>query len=453
MHASLRSRVMAVVVGIFSVAWIAVATWDYIDISAETTDLLDAELRHTAAVVMGMSVHELSEELVSRSSSTIDIPAHEEIRGDLDAKIALQVWQADGRMALRTANAPQLRLANAGTGFVDADVGMERWRVYALTDSATGITVLVGEGDSVRRELSQDKAFHTVFPLAVVVPLVGLLTWFFIGLALEPLNQLAGQVSRRQPDDFRSINVNESPDETAPLINALNKLFERLQASFENTRRFTADAAHELRTPLGAIAVQADVALLATDTLDRSTALGYIKQAIRQMNRMMQQLLILARCDAELADLPRSPVDLVEILHAVINDLTPYADARNISVTVTATAHPKPIANEMSVHLVARNLLDNALRYTPAGGKVSIEIDSTENFAVLRVVDTGPGIAPELRERLFQRFYRAGRSGGEGSGLGLSIVHRCVEVHNGTITVMEPEGGGLVVTVRIPLTR
>lgn len=312
MPISLRHRFMAMMLSVFSAAWIAVTTWDYVDISHETADLLDAELRHTAIVVMGMSVHELSEELLSRSTSTINVGEHEEVHADAEAKIAFQVWLANDKMALRTANAPQIRFTNDKNGFVNVDVGGEQWRVYSLTDAESRITVLVGEHDSVRRELSQEAAFHTVLPLLVVVPLIGLLTWFAIGRALIPLNRLAEQVSLRQPDDFSAIDIMNSPREAEPLINALNRLFGRLKGSFENTRRFTADAAHELGTPLGGIAVQTDVALLATDEAVRITALNYIKRSVRQMARMMQQLLMLARYDAELADLQRAPLNLVE---------------------------------------------------------------------------------------------------------------------------------------------
>lgn len=451
MQVSLRRRFLATMLLLFSVAWVGAAMWAYINSLLETEELLDAELRHTATVVMGMSLHELQEEMLARSSSTLDINKHEEIRAGVNAKVAFQVWLANGQLALRTQSAPQTRLSGATSEFNDSSVNGEPWRVYALVDAETGITVLVGEHDSVRQELSGETAFRMVLPLIVVLPLIGISTWFSVGRVLTPLSRLAEQVARRRPEDFSAIDISNAPREAEPLIDALNRMFTRLQLSFENTRRFTADAAHELGTPLGAVAVQTDVAMLATDEVVRLKALDYVKRSTRNMIRMVQQLLTQAQWDAELADLHRTPLDLMAAVKGVVSEVEESARSRDIAVHVTATANPMPVGDEAAIHVIVRNLLDNAIRYTPVGGRVRVEIDATAGFAVLRVIDSGPGIAPELRERLFQRFYRAGRNDREGSGLGLSIVLRCIELHHGSVDVAEPEGGGLAVTVHLPL--
>lgn len=453
MHVSLRRRFLAVILSVFSVAWIAAAAGAYLDSFHETAELLDAELRHTASVVMGMSLHELEEELLSRGASTLDITEHESVAIGAEVKVAFQVWLANGQLAVRTDNAPLTPLSSTAGGFVDSAVGNEQWRVYTLADARTGITVRVGEHESVRRKMSRDAAFRTVLPLIVIVPVIGLLTWIGIGRALKPLERLAGQVARRQHDDFSQIDLKDSLRETEPLIRALNRLFARLKFTFENTRRFTADAAHELRTPLGAMAVQTDVAMLATDELMRATALDYVKRSIRDMTQLVHQLLTLARWDGSVTDLHRAPLNLAAVVHAVVGELEDQAHARSIRLAMTINAEPSLYADEIAIQLVLRNLLDNAIRYTPAGGSVFVEVDALAGCAMLRVTDTGPGIAPEQREQLFQRFYRAGRNDGEGSGLGLSIVHRCVELHQGSIEIDGPDGGGLTVTVYLPLPK
>lgn len=249
MHVSLRRRFLTVMLSVFSMAWIAATAGIYLDSFHETAELLDAELRRTASVVMGMSLHELEEELLSRGTRTLDIAGYENVVTSAEAKIAFQVWLANGQLAVRTDNAPLTPLPSTTGGFVDSAVGNEYWRVYALVDARTGITVRVGEHESVRHKMSSDVAFRTVLSLMVIVPIIGLMTWIGVGRAMEPLGRLTDQVARRQPHDFSAVGLKGSPREIEPLINALNRLFTCLKLAFENTRRFTADAAHELRTP------------------------------------------------------------------------------------------------------------------------------------------------------------------------------------------------------------
>ncbi len=440
---------------VFSAAWITAAIGEYLDSGEDTEALLDSELRHTAKIVMEMSLHEMEEELLSRDASGIVIGSdakQEQVAAETDAKIAFQVWLHPNRLALRTANAPTAPLSASGAGFTNSTTDNEQWRVYSLTNEPTGTVVHVGEHSSVRQEMLQDAAFGAILPLIIVAPIIGVLTWIGVGRVLAPLNRIADQVAHRPPNDFSLIDTAHALRETVPLIEALNRMFTRLSQAFENTRRFTADAAHELRTPLGGMAVQTDVAMLATDEVDRATALAYVKDGIRDMTRLVHQLLTLARWDSESSELERTPVNFADMVGAVVEELREKGKERDIGITFRREAELRILADETALQLIARNIIDNAIRYTPAGGHVDVAIAVENRHATLQVTDTGPGIPPERRARLFQRFYRAGRIDGDGSGLGLSIAHRCVELHHGNITIDSRPQGGLIIIVHLPLT-
>jgi signal transduction histidine kinase len=227
-------------------------------------------------------------------------------------------------------------------------------------------------------------------------------------------------------------------------------LLAQLATAFEGSKRFTADAAHELRTPLAGIAAQTEVALLTTDESVRGGALAAIKTATKKMTRLVHQLLTLARWDTNVANFQRAPLMLNIVAAEVTRELEDAATARNIRLSCEVISEPLMFGDETTVQMIARNIIDNAVRYTNPGGTVRVEVDSTPEHAVLRVIDTGPGLSAEERDRIFQRFYRGGRHDMTGSGLGLSIVRQCVDLHGGTIDLESPETGGLIVIVHLP---
>lgn len=453
MFGSLRRRLLFTILVVFSIAWMGAALSAWFDSRHKTEQLLDAELQQVAKVLLTMSQHELEEELLSRGpdrNTPLEMRDLPELPGEFDAKLAFQVWIRGDQLALRSSNSPAVRFVPIADGFGASGQDRDAWRVFSLTDDLTQITVQVGEHFSVRDELVNGAAWRTIVPLLIAAPMIALLTWIGVGRALRPLQKVAEHVAGRSPYDLSPINAEHVPMETRPIIDSLNRLFNNLQNAFENTRRFTADAAHELRTPLAGMAVQADVALLADSDDVRSTALINMKTAIKNMTRMVQQLLTLTRWDSETVAMTFSPVDFAAVVSGTLRQFETAAAAHDITLNNSSKSTVTLDGDEMGLQLIARNIIDNAVRYTPHGGFVTVEVGEREDAVWLSVTDSGPGIDPAQRDLIFQRFYRGDQQHISGSGLGLSIVQRCVSLHGGEIKLMTPEHRGLQVMVRLP---
>jgi two-component system OmpR family sensor kinase len=290
------------------------------------------------------------------------------------------------------------------------------------------------------------------------VPLLGVLIWYLVGRGLQPLDRLAREVGRRRPDSLDTLAVDSVPDEARPLVAALNRLLARLEQALAVQRAFVADAAHELRTPLAALQVQLQLAERAGDDEGRRTALAALRRGLERASRLVAQLLTLARQEPGAAPAaPASRVALAEVARQSLADHAPLADERSIDLGAgrlddTAVVDGDPAA----LRTLAGNLIDNALRYTPAGGRVDLEVHTEIQqegpaTAWLSVSDSGPGIPPEERERVLDRFYRRPGLDEPGSGLGLAIVHNIAGRHGARLVLDTAAQGGLRVAVGFPL--
>ncbi|MCC6656772.1 MAG: hypothetical protein IT512_01160, partial [Rhodocyclaceae bacterium] len=287
--------------------------------------------------------------------------------------------------------------------------------------------------------------------LYFALPALALLVWLAVGAGLAPLAGVAREVARRDPDNLAPLDPGRSPREVLPLVAALNALFGRLKDSLEQERRFTADAAHELRTPLAAVKTQAQVALGATGEAERSRALANVVAGTDRASRLVEQLLVLARLDPQTALPTGQPVDLHELARQGVAELAPAAAAKGVEMGL-APGEATPVAGDaVLLAVLLRNLLDNAVRYTPSGGEVEVSVGRTSGGASLAVVDSGPGIPEAERGKVCERFHRLLGSGEDGSGLGLSIVRRIADLHRATVVLGEGPGGrGLRVEVTFP---
>jgi two-component system sensor histidine kinase QseC len=366
-----------------------------------------------------------------------------------ERKIAFQVWDRKGRLRLRSASAPEVQLQSQSEGYGDAVIDGKRWRIFSRWDENRRYLVQVGERYELRDELAQSVASHLLHPLAVALPILALLIWLGVGVGLAPLGGVAREVARRAPDNLAPLDAGHAPREISPLIAALNALFDRLRTSLEQERRFTADAAHELRTPLAAVKTQAQVALGATGEDERSRALGNVVAGTDRATRLVEQLLVLARLDPQKVLPHGQTVDLHELARQGVAEIAPAAAAKGVEVSLAA-GNAAPVAGDaVLLAVLLRNLLDNAVRYTPAGGEVEVSVRRTTGGVSLAVVDNGPGIPEAERGRVFERFHRVLGSGEEGSGLGLSIVRRIADLHRASVSLdAGPGGRGLRVEVR-----
>jgi two-component system OmpR family sensor kinase len=361
---------------------------------------------------------------------------------------AIQIWSEDGiRMYFST---PQSGLPNrARLGYATVETSEGDWRVFSIQQR--GQILQVAQPMAVRQRLAAAAALRTLAPFLVLLPALGLLIWFIVGRGLTPLVAVAGAVKARTPAALHPLPERDLPEEIQPLVTALNDLLARLGRTLAAQRNFVADAAHELRTPLTALRLQVQLAERAQEPVERASAFATLRQGLERATHLVEQLLTLARQEPEAADQPFAPVQLGELVHEVVSALEPLAAARSIDLGVTRNEGGTIRGARESLRTLVMNLVDNAIRYTPAGGRVDVASYREGARAVLAVTDTGPGVPPEERERVFDRFYRRVGSETSGSGLGLSIVRNIAQRHGAQVMLDSgPAGRGLSVCVVFP---
>jgi len=439
---SLRARLLVLLLGGFVVAWSAVAVTSYLDARHEINELFDAQLAQTAQLLLAQVEHEPDE---------LEVPELA-LRHKYQRHLVFQVRDRSGRIVLRSAGAPREGLIGNRDGFDSHAVRGRRWRVYTLTDGHHGVRVAVGERDDVRTELARHIALGMLNPLLYALPAFGLLIWLGVGRSLRPLDRLARAVETRAADNLSPVEMRNAPKEVAPLLGSLNRLFGRVREAFEKERRFTDDAAHELRTPLAAIKTHAQVALAARGVDERQRALESIVRGADRAAHLADQLLTLARLENETAFSGGETVDLRRAAADAVALLVPWALEKGVAVTLEDGPVASVRGGAALLGVMLRNLVDNAIRYTPKGGAVRVRITTEGGYALCEIEDSGPGIPPAERARVFERFHRVLGTGEEGSGLGLSIVRRIAELHGARVELDSGAGGrGLCVRVAFPL--
>jgi two-component system sensor histidine kinase QseC len=439
---SLRLRLVLLLSVGLGIAWLVAAWFTHIESREEIDSLFDAQLAQSAQVLLGTTRHELHER-VERGDDEIPV-SHE-----YEQKLAFQIWD-EHDLLLRSTAAPASAMADAKEGYSETTVNGQPLRVLTRWDARHEFMIQVGEPLAGRESLARHITLKLLLPTFIALPLLALLIWFGIGAGLRPLQQLKQEVKQRAANQLEPLAMTGVPEEVAPLVKALNDLFARLELAFESERRFTADAAHELRTPLAALKIQAQVALRSIDDNERNAALENVLHGVDRATRLVEQLLTLARVDPETAAASFKQMDLHSLTVSVMADIEPLARAKNIELIFEDGAACNVFGNDAQLGLLLRNLLDNSIRYTPNGGRVSVSVRDTEGV-VLAVRDTGPGIPKAEREQVQKRFYRIAGSGEEGSGLGLSIVRRIAELHGARIELSDNEAGqGLLARVIWP---
>jgi len=437
---SLKGRLLAALLGAVALVWLATALYSYSDTRREVNRLLDAHLAQSASMIVAQVGHDL-EEIDLEHAPQLDRHAR---------RVAFQVWERGGLLRLHSANAPRARLSPSEQGFSRVMIGGKGWRVFSIWDNERHFLVQVGERDEAREEIAAGVARNLLVPLAFALPALGLLAWLVIARALAPLRALGRQVEAREPDNLGALAAEDAPAEVVPLVRSLNALFGRVGGLLERERRFTADAAHELRTPLAALKTQAQVARGAPDDRTRRHALDNVVAGSDRAARLVEQLLTLARLEPDQLKERARSCDLHEIARDTIAELAPAALARKVEIELAGNDAARIEGHPELIAVLLRNLIDNAVRYGPAGGSVRVETRD----ATLCVSDQGPGIPPEERARVGERFYRVLGTEPSGSGLGLSIVERIAALHGAKVALGEGANGkGLRVAVEFPARR
>lgn len=365
-----------------------------------------------------------------------------------------QIWSPTGKLLLHSKNAPITPLSDKVKGFASISIGNDQWRSYTETDAETKIRFIVAEKHLLRNILLHEIAVDDFYILLAIYPFAGLLIWFIVGKALGSINRVTEEVKHRLPNYLAPVDSTFAPDEIIPLVRELNKLFLRLQQAFDREKRFAADAAHELKTPLAAIKTQAQVGLKSEDDHERTEILQKIICASDRLTHIVQQLLTMSRIVPESGIVEELfPIDLAAIASEIIAQLVPSAIEKDIDIEMIATDHCYIKGNITAITILIRNLVDNAIRYCPEHCHIKIFISTDSKHVILKVADNGPGIPSELHRRVFERFYRVLGNHSPGSGLGLAIVQQIAELHNASIQLNKPDHGtGLIVSVFFPKT-
>jgi len=364
----------------------------------------------------------------------------------------VQVWTSDGLLAYQSGAATQLP-ERSELGFSELRSNGIDYRVFSLR-SRTQL-IQVAQDINARKTMARTLALRTVAPILAMAPLLMLIAWFVVSSSLRPVARVRQQVAQRQPDELHEVSEDGLPQEVRPLIHELNLLFGRVRTSFDAQNRFVADAAHELRSPLAALRLQVLGLERAGDDSARHLAVTRLRAGIDRATRLVEQLLAMARQQARSAGgVPQAPVALRQLVRQAVVDAASGASARRIDLGMPRADEALVVGNADAIAILVGNLLDNAIKYTPEGGAIDVDLRRDGDRVELVVEDSGPGIAEEERQRVLDRFYRIAGAETAGSGLGLAIVRSIADMHGASLTLARSERlGGLRVVVGFPASQ
>ena len=435
MRPSLRNHLVIALGLLTAIGAVAQGVSSYQLCCAGMSALLDLRLEQVAARM--------------RAGYADSIPATPSRNSQPAADIVISVRKPNSAVPFRSTE-PSLRLPeDAPEGFVSQQVNGDRWRIYTLREGST--LIQVAQRSSVRGQLERNAAVTTLWPTLVLLPLVLAAVWLIVRMSLSKLNQLGREVQTIDATHLVSLATEGVPVEILPFVSSINRMIERLAQSIESERKFIANAAHELRTPLTALQLQADN-LQPVIVESNQERFGELRAGISRAGAMISQLLRLARADAPVTSAAFEPIDMSRVVVDAVSEVLPIAMARGIDIGAEEIVSDRVAALHDDVAVAVRNLVGNAVRYSPDGGRIDLHMRNDGANVVVDVVDTGPGIAEEDLPRVFDRFFRANPDV-EGTGLGLSIVKAIAQKYGGAATIRNRDDGqsGVVASIAFPL--
>jgi len=429
---SIRARLLVALMILVALISLLAAGVTYRRVLNETSTLFDYQLRQMA----------LSLRMQISLAPRIEVPPDQS-----DTDFVVQIWDIFG--ARTYLSRPGLPLINQTVlGYADLSLRGESWRAYGL-QTADGV-IQIAQPVRVREALARTAAERVVIPLILLLPImIGAVAWI-VSRGLKPLRYVTTEVHRRDARSLTPLATHDLPLEIEPLVSELNRLLARLQRAFAVQRAFISDAAHELRSPLTALRLQLQLLDRAPDEAARIEARGRLGAAVERAIHLVEQLLSLARSEPQEMTSELATVDLSAAAAEAVGDTHELAQSRHVDLGLDATPELIVRGDRDALRVLVRNLVDNAVRYTPPHGSVQVRTVATPKEAVLEVTDSGPGIEPADRERVFDRFYRRAAAQESGTGLGLAIVKAIAERHGAQIVLDEAPGGGLRATVSFP---
>ena len=456
LHARLRWLILIVLVAVL----VPLAVLSFHRTVTEVDELSDGRLAQSARTLQVLIKHAGIEALGGKQGQHMLVPIDAtqprttHLHGDtFESEVGFQIFDHTGKVTLATANLASLPAPPADApDFVDVLRDGYRWRIFTLRSKTGAVQVRAGERYDSRDDITHALWLQNSLPLLIGLPLLALLIGWAVRRGLRPLESLTSTLSAREPGSRQPVELADAPLELQPVVAALNGQLGRLEDALERERRFSADVAHELRTPLATAMINLESAASTSDRVELDSLLAQAQLNLAGLARRIAQLLALARLEAGAATGQRVPADLVMLAEDVIEELAPLIADSGVQLSLERQ-QAQVIVDGYAAALSAllRNLVENALRHVPAGGQVQLSIQQNAHESLIDVIDDGPGIPAEHRADVFARFHREADSRGDGFGLGLSIVQRAAQLHNATIELLDsPFGSGLRVRVAIP---
>lgn len=464
MNSSLKSRVIRLVLMCLACVLLPLVVLSYFFMMEEVDELSDARLAQNARTISALAgeVGKVSTDHTGPTQAPVEIvnwrkehDAHPLIvRGHhYETQIGFQYWNDQNQLVMNSANLAGIGLDAAPAGFADIPIGGRQWRIFTLlADNKTWVRV--GERYDSRREIARALAVEAIAPLLIGLPLLVLLVGWAVNRGLSPLRDLADRIAERRPDKTDPLGIVDAPGELVPVVASLNGLLGRLRSAIEQERQFTANAAHELRTPLAGVLLNVENARAAETAFDASQSLERAELGLTRLTRIVNQMLELARWDAAGAQ-EMSVVDLAAVIASELQELGLATAEKDLEIALRCDDEARLIEGWLpGLATLVRNLLDNAVRYSFPGQRIDIELTALGDKTRLSISDSGPGIDAALRKTVFKRFQRGNDGSNEGSGLGLAIVARVAELHRAALTLSDSAGrSGLRVDIEFARAR
>ncbi|MBE9603787.1 sensor histidine kinase N-terminal domain-containing protein [Acetobacteraceae bacterium H6797] len=443
---SIRRRLLGILALATGFVWLCGVGWIGFQTRGELDRMLDARLgevgRMVASMVRSGDIDPMvAARAVSQASGGTELLPR--------PFISCQIWDAQGRLLGRSGGAPDQEFASIGNGFTDTVVGGHAWRVFGVVDETRGIRILIGDDLDARQDIVRQIMLGLIVPAALLLPLLAGLIWWSVSLGLRPLRVATAALRGRAPGDLAPLPTSSLPDEVRPMFAALDELLEKLAEARAQEQTFTAFAAHELRTPIAGLKLQAQVALASRDEAGRQAALKQIMIAVDRTSAVVNQVLELARLDGQ-APPPEQPVDAGGLVHETARRLEPI----QCGLTVTRALEGLALRiNPEMLSVALRNLMENAVLQTPAGAEVVCDAEIRAREVAIVIADRGPGIPADELEHVRKRFFRGRHRTPRGSGLGLAIAEAAMRRVGGRLSLRNRPEGGVIAELLLPASQ
>ncbi|MCK1789175.1 sensor histidine kinase [Pseudomonas violetae] len=450
---SIRRRTLTLIIGLMlaGLAVISVLNWN--DSNHEIAEIYDAQLAQNARLLQGVMRMPLASkehaELYQAFNKALGEAVPKVDGHPYESKIAFQVWNRQGQVLVHTASAPSFGTPPGTPGFSDVvDLKNRQWRAFMLEDKQTDVRIWVGERDDVRSDLVDRILRHTLLPNVLGSLILAAMVWLAIGWGLKPLADMAARLRARHSGSLEPLQLTPLPSELEPMQAALNRMLAQIQEVMGRERRFIADAAHEMRTPLAVLRVHAQNLMEAGSEEDRRESLEHLIAGVDRASRLVNQLLTMARLEPQSA-IPASPtIDLVATVRASLVQLTPWLLNKGLELAFDVSDEIGPVrVDSAAIDIALNNLVTNAANFSPKNGLITVRLNKKADHYELSVEDEGPGINEEDRDRLFERFYSRGND--QGAGLGLNIVQAIADRLGGQVRLENRTPSGLRATLEI----